>query len=203
MFLSSFLSHKQRFYGPPFLATLHQAETTSWQLEEVQRKIAIATRLTHKWETVGHFYKMIFYNMGIVEHIFRSLILMPTCTHTHTHPSSHKNFRKSSVIKLHPSGRNLSLALPPQCAIRREDTMFPWKKIRPNTKPPDLDALAAVATASQSHYRLIKSVDSSTKGKSQPGDLDVYHKETLWGRCFCLDKRQRVNGEINLLQVTL
>lgn len=185
MFLSSFLSHEQRFYCLPFLATLHQAETTSWQLEEVQRKIAIATQLTpseKQWDIFARWYFTIWELWNTFFAL--SLILMPTCTHTHIHPSSHKNFSKSSVIKLHPSGRSLSLALPPRCAIRREDTMFPWKKIRPNTKPPDLDALAAVATASQSHYRLIKNVDSSTQGKSQPGDLDVYHKETLWGRCF-------------------
>lgn len=131
--------------------------------------------------------------MGIVEHIFRSLTHSHANMHTHTHihPSSHKNFSKSSVIKLHPSGRNLSLALPPRCAIRREDTMFPWKKIRPNTKPPDLDALAAVATASQSHYRLIKNVDSSTQGKSQPGDLDVYHKLNFVRKTFFFLIRDR------------
>lgn len=89
MFLSSFLSHKQRFYCLPFLATLHQAETTSWQLEEVQRKIAIATQLTpseKQWDIFTRWYLTIWELWNTFFAL--SLILMPTCTHTHTsiHP---------------------------------------------------------------------------------------------------------------------
>ena len=86
MFLSSFLSQEQRFYCPPIPGNTTSSRNNILTIRRGTAKNRNCNTAHSEWETVGHFYKMIFYNMGIVEQVFSiSLILMPTHTHTHTH----------------------------------------------------------------------------------------------------------------------